>query len=470
MKPLVTSLRLKTFARLVLVLSALAPNAISKTSTWHVNNLLGDDKHDGTSEQQAFRTLARAVKAAQTSDVISLANTGQAYREPLVLSRTGGTPSEPMVIEGNGAVISGLREIDSNRWKKNGEVYEITGPQPYGFPMLIIDGQRSLPGKPGALEPGQWSWTREADGKRTGVLRFRPEAGKKPDDYQLEGTFESSGLQVGSSSYLVVRNLVSEFHSNDGFNIHGDCRSCVFENIEGRFNGDDGFSIHEAIEAVVRNGHFHHNGSGIEDVNLSRSFYSGIRVHDNRKLGVLFIGAFHSAVDARVYDNPSNFRITPGTTRHLVGGEFSPIQGTSVYLQNVTCHGGDYGAFITDRARVMIVSSIFADSKIGIAAEPGSQVHLTKSVVANCGELELQLQGQGFFGDVNIYFPGRYEVDGKVFSADQWDRFKKAVGHHGEALQQNPVLNSNFQIEDPVSQKIGKHKLGPTAHYGELDS
>jgi len=455
--------------RSLLVLATLAFVGASKADTWYVNNLQGKDDNDGRSKKQAFQTLAKAVKLTKTSDTISMANTGVAYREPLVLVRLGGTPSSPLIIEGNGAVISGLRKIESNRWKKNGDVYEIEGPQPYGFPMLVIDGQRTMPGDAKSLLPGQWAWTRDEDDKKTGTLKFRSDAGKNPVDYQLEGTFESSGLQVGSSSYFVVRNLICEYHSNDGFNIHGDCRSAVFENIEGRFNGDDGFSIHEAIEAVVRNGHFHHNGSGIEDVNLSRSFYSGIRVHDNRNLGILFIGAFHSAVDVLVYDNPSNFRITPGITKHLVGGEHSPIRGTSVYLQNVVSHGGGYGAFITDRAGVMIVNSIFSGSKIGIAAEKGSRVHLTKSVVANCEELELRLKGESFFGDVNIYFPGRYEVGGKTFAADQWNEFKEAVGHHAEALQQDPKLDAHFRIGEPSSKKIGKHLIGPTARYEELD-
>ncbi len=457
------------FIRLMFIQLILFCGMGANAGTWHVNNLAGSDDNVGSNEKQAFRTLARAVKAAKTSDTISLANTGEAYREPLVLSHLGGTPSQPLIIEGNGAVISGLREIESGRWQKKGEVYEIIGPQPYGFPMLIIDGARSAPSKAEALQAGQWSWTRIEGDKKNGTLRFRPEVGKTPADYKLEGTFEISGLRVASSSYFVIKNLICEYHSNDGFNIHGDCRSAVFENIEGRFNGDDGFSIHEAIEAVVRNGHFHHNGSGIEDVNLSRSFYSGIRVHDNRNLGILFIGAFHSAVDVNVYNNPSNFRITPGVTKHLVGGEFSPIQGTSVYLQNVISHGGGYGAYISDRARVMIVNSIFAASKIGIAAERGSRVHLTKSVVANCEELELRLRGESFFGDVNVYFPGRYEVDGKSFPPQRYEEFKEAVGNHGEALQQDPALDSHFRIGEIILQKIGKNVIGPTARYEELD-
>ncbi len=459
-------IRIVSYLFLVVLFSGTAQDCTAETR--YVDNLQGQDDNDGRTKAKAFRTLEQAVRAAKPSDTISIANTGEAYREALVLIRHGGTPSKPLIIEGNGAVISGLRKIDPGQWQKNGEVYEIFGPQPYGRPALIINGKRTPPGDVKALRQGQWSWLRNDDDKKMGVLRFKPEEGKTPGDYRLEGTFEVSGVRVSSSSYFVVRNLITEFHSNDGFNIHGDCRSTLFENIEGRFNGDDGFSIHEAVEAVVRNGHFHHNGSGIEDVNLSRSFYSGIRVHHNRNLGILFIGAFHSAVDVHVYDNPSNFRITPGVTKHLVGGEFSPIQSTSVYLQNVVSHGGGYGAFITDRARVMIVNSVFSGSKVGIAAENGSRVHLTKSVVANCVDLELRLKGDGFFGETNIYFPGRYEVEGEIYTGEQWDAFKKEIGHHTEALQQDPVLDSHYRIGEASLQKIGKHAIGPTAFYEEL--
>ncbi len=108
--------------RFVFLQVTLMWTAVSHADTWHVNNLSGKDDNAGGSEKQAFRTLAQAVKAAKTSDTISIANTGEPYREPLALVRLGGTPSRPFVIEGNGAVISGLRKIDSDRWQKNGNV------------------------------------------------------------------------------------------------------------------------------------------------------------------------------------------------------------------------------------------------------------------------------------------------------------------------------------------------------------
>ncbi|MEW6355308.1 MAG: right-handed parallel beta-helix repeat-containing protein [Planctomycetota bacterium] len=449
---------------LVVVLVLLAA-AAARGETYYVNNKAGNDENDGLSAEKAFATIARAIKTCKTSDTLSLANTGTPYREPIPLANLGGTPAKPFVIEGNGAVISGLREIKPEQWTKNGDVYEIKGEKPYGFPSLLIDGKETPPGDPAKLEPGQWAWPKDPEKKTAGTLRFRPEAGKTPADYKLEATLEVSGFRVASSSYIVVKDLVSEWHSNDGFNIHGDCRGIYCENIEGRFNGDDGFSIHEAIEAVVRNGHFHHNGSGIEDVNLSRSFYSGLRVHDNRRLGVLLIGAFHSAVDAVVYDNPFNFKLTPGATKHLVGGEQSPIRDTSVYLQNVVAWGGEYGVQATGGARAMIVNCIFADSKVGIEMTGESRVNLTKSIVANCGDVELGCKGKEFFGDYNVYFPGRFLVGAQKFMPEQWDDFRKAVGYNENSLLQDPKLSEGQRLTEESPKAIGKYSIGPTAFY-----
>lgn len=450
----------------ILTLFVCIVGGIATAETWHVDNRHGKDTHDGLRPDQAFRTIARAIKGAKTSDSLVLANTGVPYREPIVLVRLGGTPSKPFVIEGNGAVISGLRAIPAGEWKRRSDgVYEIRGARPYGLPTLLIDGQQTTSGNAKDLQPGQWAWPRKPDTKREGVLLFRPQAGRTPADYQLEATLGVSGLRVSSSSYLVVRNLICEFHSNDGFNIHGDCRGIAAENIEGRFNGDDGFSIHESIEAVVRNGWFHHNGSGIEDVNLSRSFYSGIRVHDNRKLGVLFIGAFHSAVDALVENNPVNFRIASSVTKHLIGGEQSPIRETSVYLQNVIAVGGNVGMTVGGSARVMAVNSIFRQAKIGIEMSDASQVHLTRSVVANCEKYELSCGGQLYFGDYNLYFPGRFKVAGKEYSAADWGAFQAVVGQHKHSANKDPALIPAHRIGDESLRKIEGKVIGPTAFY-----
>lgn len=433
-------------------------------ATHYVNNRSGDDASDGLSPEKALATIARAIENARTSDTISLANTGRAYREPIPLTRLGGTPAQPFVIEGNGATISGLRRLPPERWTQAGEVYEIAIPKPYGFPYLLVDGQGLPPAAdPDRLPPGGWAWTTDGENKGNDRLRFRPAEGRTLADHRLEAALEVSGVRIASASYIVVRNLVSQCHSNDGFNIHGDCRGIYCENIEARLNGDDGFSIHEAIEAVVRNGHFHHNGSGIEDVNLSRSMYSGIRVHDNTRLGVLFIGAFHSAVDAVVYDNPRNFALSSSETKHLVGGLLSPLSETSVYLQNVVAWGGQFGLQASGKCRVMIVNSVFSDSATGLETSQHARLHLTKSIVARCANEELRLGGGEFFGDYNVYFPGRFSVGKDAFLPERWEEFRRAVGHNENSVLEDPNLSESHAPSRESPHRIGKETIGPTA-------
>ena len=81
----------------------------------------------------------------------------------------------------------------------------------------------------------------------------------------------------------------------------------------------------------------------------------------------------------------------------------------------------------------------------------------------------LRLKGESFFGDANIYFPGRYEVGEKSFSSEEWEDFKSAVGNHASAVQQNPALDAQFRIGESSLQKIGGKAIGPTARYEELD-
>ena len=83
----------------------------ASAATWHVDNRNGKDTNDGLAADRAFNTIARAVKAAEVSDTLSLAKTGVPYRETIRLIGGGGTPAKPFSIEGNGAVISGLRSI-----------------------------------------------------------------------------------------------------------------------------------------------------------------------------------------------------------------------------------------------------------------------------------------------------------------------------------------------------------------------
>ena len=436
--------------------------SVTFADSWYVNNKTGSDANDGRSAKTAFATIKRATSSAKTSDTLVLANTGVAYREPIMMVRLGGTPAAPFVIEGNGATITGLKPIKPDAWqaRDGGLHFYPVVKKPYGFPALVCRGTRLPVAKSAhAVGPGQFFWG--ADG-----ILFRPEAGKPLADTPLEATLIVSGLTVQSSSYIVCRNLISEYHSNDGFNVHGDCRGIVCENIVGRHNGDDGFSIHEAIGAVVRNAHFHHNRWGIQDVNASRSIFNGVTAEHNRANGVNFVGGYHSLVDWVVRDNANaQIDITANFPRHLVGSEQNPMCEATCFLQNVVVSGGPIGLHVRNRARVTAWNCILVGSDTGVKVQEGATCHLAMSIIAGCARLELDSTSKSFFRDHNIYHPGRFRWLGTPFAPAQWDAFRAAAGHDANSLLADPLLATDTTHHPtPESPALKpKRKIGPTA-------
>jgi len=444
------------------LLAACLAAGLATADTWHVNNKTGDDANDGRSANTAFATIARAVKAAGTSDTIALANTGSPYREAIRLAGLGGTPAAPFTIEGNGAVLTGLRPLPAERWKPAGEgvwLFPI-GKKPYGNPFLVHNGRRLAAAKSAeAIEPGQFFW----DGEGIG---FRPEAGKGIGDYALEATLVESGVALAGASYVVCRNIVSEYHSNDGFNIHGDCRGVAFENIVARHNGDDGFSIHECGGAVVRNAHFHHNRWGIQDVNASRSVFNGVTCEDNEANGADFVGGYHSLVDCVVRNNrAAQVNIRGGRPKHLVGGETDPLCEGVAFLQNVLIEGGPEGLRVGGSARATVRNCTIVRTGVGVVVRGEAFCHLTSSIVADCGRMELDSASANFVRDHNLYHPGRFRWLGRDFGPGRWDAFRAAAGHDASSLLGEPRLRRDGSWHPlPGSPALkARPRIGPTA-------
>ncbi|NQT53316.1 right-handed parallel beta-helix repeat-containing protein [bacterium] len=428
-------------------------------ATYHVNNKAGDDAHDGRTAQAAFATIAKATATARTSDSIVLANTGVPYREPIVLRGLGGTVRKPFVIEGNGAVITGLKAIAAKDWQPTpkGTLFFAVTRKPYGFPFLVHEGAR-LPAARNAesIEPGQFFWGDKG-------IHFRPAAGKRLADYALEATLVVSGLEVSGASYVTCRNLASEYHSNDGFNVHGDCRGIVCENIVGRHNGDDGFSVHETIGAVVRNGHFHHNRWGIQDVNASRSVFNGVTCEHNEINGADFVGGYHSLVDCVVRDNGrAQINVHGAAPKHLIGSERNPLCKGILYLSNVVATGGSAGLAVSGGASAVAEHCVFAGSEAGVQVRKDSTLHLTTSIVA-ATKLELDVMGGTCFRDHNLYHPGRFRWMGKVYPPAQWDAFRAAASHDEHSLLADPKLDAGFH--PAAGSPAAKHRprIGPSA-------
>jgi len=76
-------------------------------TTWHVSNS-GNDNNEGTAEDKAFRTLAKALTVVRPGDQIFI-HSG-VYHEGNLILRTSGTPDKPIVITGppdRSAVLDG---------------------------------------------------------------------------------------------------------------------------------------------------------------------------------------------------------------------------------------------------------------------------------------------------------------------------------------------------------------------------
>ena len=428
---------------------------------WYVDNRTGSDANDGKSAGAAFATIARATAAAKASDTIVLANSGVAYREAIRLRGLGGTPSKPLVIEGNGATITGLKPLKAADWTPRGDgLYShAVAKKPYGVPFLVHRGRRvPRAASAAAVGPGQFAWDDKG-------ITFRPEPGKAIGACELEATLVVSGLEISGASYITCRNLVSEYHSNDGFNVHGECRGIVCENVVGRHNGDDGFSVHETIGAVVRNGHFHHNRWGIQDVNASRSAFNGVTCEHNEINGADFVGGYHSLVDCIVRHNGrAQINVRGERPRHLLGSEHNPLCDAIVFLKNVVAVGGTAGLFVGPRSRVTAEHCLFTGAETGVAVRDGGICHLTASIIAACTTLELDSTARTFFRDHNLYHPGRFRWLGKDFSPKQWDAFRKAAAHDRASLLTDPKLSpAGSRAPTPAAPRPSAGKrVGPT--------
>lgn len=427
----------RSFAWIVVAVTVLGTAA--SAATYHVNNEVGRDSYNGLSAKPGpngagpFTTIQAGTVLLGAGDTLSLANTGVPYRESIIFFGVRGTPARPIVVEGNGATITGLRPLTEWVKQDDGSYLCPTKGRPYGFAFLMVDGARRNPARKGEPTPELCVWD------STGV-HFVPEAGKAIGDYEIEGTLLVSGLLTSNSSYVVVRNLISEYHSNDGYNIHGECRGWYFENIEGRYNGDDGFSIHETIGAVVRSGHFHHNSFGVQDVNGSRTILNGVTV-DHNKVGFSMIAGFRSMVDCVARDNTNaQITLTGSNPGHLIGSAHNPICRGLGYLKNVLVMGGPTGFSIGRGASAMVEHCVFTGSDVGIRAGRDGTLHLTASIVAHCGKLELESATTNFFRDGNIYFPGRLSWLGQVYTEETWDAFREAAGHDQHSLIADPKL------------------------------
>jgi hypothetical protein len=242
--------------------------------TVYVNNVIGDDRANGlapdirTEVVGPVATVGRALELAHGSDVISIANTGIAYSESVILDRpelAGRDPGlvigpghlyrrrpyklgadrigmHPFVIDGNGAVVRGSRPLASSVWSRVGEGTYRYEPYRKAHYQLIVSGTPavevpadSAAAAPPALQPLQWCAWR-------GFVYFRVEPGRFIDQYEIEAPLFEIGLGLHNARNVLVRNLNIEHFRLDGIHVSGSSRNIRLESVRSTGNGRAGLT------------------------------------------------------------------------------------------------------------------------------------------------------------------------------------------------------------------------------------
>lgn len=248
-------------------------------------------------------SIAHAIKAAQPGDTIHLEP--KVYRDYAGFYGKKGEPGKPITLDGHGATLEGSDPIDAAQWRE-------VAPGLFAHDNLIARNDDAIIGRwfflwngrmnhmgrtskgiqaalksPEDLQPGEWTFVKEPTREKppskqiygTFYLKLPPD--QKLAAANIFAPMRSAGVQMsGDNAHLVIRNLTATHPYNDGFNIHGDCRDCVFENIRAIECGDDGISAHETaayrVDGFVSIG----NSTGICDTVAAKTSYNRVFIAD----------------------------------------------------------------------------------------------------------------------------------------------------------------------------------------------
>lgn len=421
----------------------------------YVNNQTGNDQNDGLSPERAWKTLATAAPKLQPGDVLHLAP--GTYYESFKMVNSG-TPQQPIVIQGNNAVLSGLKPVPDDSWQKiadnlyhspNTVRTDALRPRVFNAQNVMI----CIPkGTPETLKPGQALWNAKG-------IYVRTRDNVHPKDMKLKGFYRVSGVIYTGQSYITVNNLIAENFANDGFNVHGYCRGLVFNNIVGRWNGDDGFSIHEDVMACVYGAHLHHNDYGVQDINLSRSFFSGMLVEDNRICGLDLCGGLRSVEDTLVRNNANmQIRLVANHADHMCIPRNNPLLAPTVYLKNVLVTGGNGHALVLGSGSKAAASKCtFLNTDTGIQISKDATLHLYQSIVSDTKRLNINNNGT-FVALANTFFPGTAVWHGEPLQG--YALLEKINVNGASNVTAKPGFNKHYAAAYP-HVFMGKSRVAP---------
>ena len=242
---------------LLAVLFCLLAAASAPARDIYVDNVGGDDRLGGrlpVSQGDSggpCRTIAKALRIAQASDRIIIANTGQPYRECVSVQggRHSGTGDFPFEIIGNGATLDGRTSLADADWEYVAVNVFRTRPKLMSYQQLFLGDAVAVRkyfqnGRFPRLEPLEWCLLE-------GWIYFRVEPGKLPQSYDLSCCGETVGITLYDVHDVIVSGLVVRGYQLDGVNCHDTVRRSDLVELTCIENGRSGISIGGACRVRV---------------------------------------------------------------------------------------------------------------------------------------------------------------------------------------------------------------------------
>ena len=237
----------KTLAAIAFTIFLL-PTAIFARDIF-VNNITGEDRFCGglatvTTSDGPVRTIAKALLLNLPGDRIVLANTGQPYRECVMLQGElqSGNSIKPLALEGNGAILDGSAPVPDEAWQHvAGEVFRYRPPR-MAHQQLFTNGSPiarkplTTDGRMPELQPMEWCLYE-------GWIYFRGEPGKIPAQHALSFTVLQTGITLYKVHDVVIHNLKIQGFQLDGINANDGVRNGRVVGVTSRGNGRSGVCV-----------------------------------------------------------------------------------------------------------------------------------------------------------------------------------------------------------------------------------
>ena len=437
-----------TVLRLACIAALLTLASVAFAEVYVVDGTTGDDASDGVNGP--FKTLARGAAVLRPGDTLSITPMDGPYREGLPMSHHGSAQA-PIIIEGNGAVLSGSDPAPKDGWSEADGIYSLPVPASSDRAWLFAPERHFTKGPSATdLAPEQF---RYADGK----LYFRPAEGKTPADYDLLLGVRAAGVSYTGAGQTIVRNITCMNFWNDGFNVHGGSGPCWFENITGIWNGDEGFSCHENSECYVRGGVFSNNfWHGICDIQLSRTHFANCIVEGNLSKGIYFTGGMHSLTDCQISGSPIAVQLSPTSDKTYPRLDHHPLAVSFTNFRNCVIEAAP------DAANVQVASGgegifehcIIKGGTTVVQVDEGALALVANSVVFGGTGGEVNAAGE-YYGDHNIYFPGRLTVAGASYTPDRFAEYRRATGNDGNSFVEEPKFAGDTWLASRASHGLG---------------